>query len=121
MDGGESSDEQSRDTILGFRHCDRAALGRANRGRNYRRMVGGPMSTRAMWSFTGSPKARTDDPKSAKHLSHSRLHIPSGQILQVYLRTPNGQALMTLPGPLTISMVPIEEHAKRRAEKKASE
>jgi hypothetical protein len=40
---------------------------------------------------------------------HQRIHVPQGRTLQIYSRDAHGnKMLMSLPGPVDISIVPME-------------
>ena len=40
---------------------------------------------------------------------HQRIHVPEGTMLQIYSRDAHGnKMLMSLPGPLDVSMVSVE-------------
>jgi hypothetical protein len=47
-----------------------------------------------------------------------RISVPQGIVLQIYSRDAHGnKMLMNLPGPLDVSMVPIERRENRISEK----
>jgi hypothetical protein len=49
------------------------------------------------------------DVNATEPLSHLRLTVPESRTLQIYSRVAHGnKMLMTLPGPLEISMAPVE-------------
>jgi hypothetical protein len=47
--------------------------------------------------------------ENAVPLLHQRINVPEGTVLQIYSRDAHGnKMLMSLPGPVDISMVPME-------------
>jgi hypothetical protein len=51
-----------------------------------------------------------------------RISVPEGTVLQIYSRDAHGnKVLMSLPGPLHVSMVPIERRETERLGSESSE